>query len=346
MITKHPEELTDLVTRILLAAGADEENARTVADHLVLANLSGVDSHGVWHVRGYVELIQSGQVLPAAKPAILEETANTARVSGNWGFGHVAATFTMERAITKAAAEGMAIAVLVESNHIGRLGHYVETAAEAGMISLVCLGGQGNANPTAVPYGGRDKQMHTNPVAMAFPGGGKHPMCFDFATTAVAGVKIVNAVNRGEQVPTGLVVNAEGGPSTDPNDLFNGGGHLPFGGHKGYALMLAIDYLGRIFGGSDRFINPERGGLYDRYAGTCMIVFKADLFQPFSEYADAADEMGERLRSSKPGVGFDEVLVPGDLEERRRRERRREGIPIEDDVWASIEEAGRMVDIR
>ena len=345
MITRQADDLTALVDRILQAAGADEENAHAVAEHLVLANLSGVDSHGVWHVRGYVEMIQNDQCVPAAKPRILSQTANSLRVTGSWGFGHTAAAFTMERAIAKAADQGMAIAALVESNHIGRLGHYVEMAATAGMISLVALGGQGNAHPTAVPHGGREPKMHTNPVAMGFPGGEKPPMYFDFATTAVAGVKIVNAVNRKEQIPIGLVVDAEGAPSCDPNDLFNGGGHLPFGGHKGYALMLAVDYRGRIFAGSDRFNGRERGGIYDRYAGTCMIVFKADLFQPFSEYAGAADEMGERVRSSQPARDTAEVLVPGDLEERCREERRRNGIPIEEDVWGSIREAGRMVGI-
>ena len=213
------------------------------------------------------------------------------------------------------------------------------------MISMVCLGGQGNKNPTAVPFGGRGKIMHTNPIAMGFPGGEDPPMFFDFATTTVAGVKVVNAHRRQQQLPPGCIVDQEGNPSIDPTAFFDGGSHLAFGGHKGYALMLAIDYLGRIFVGSDAFIDEQRGGQYDRYAGTFMVVFKADLFQSFAEYGGTADDMGRRVRAIPPAPGFDEVLVPGDLEERARQTRRRDGIPIEDDIWETIVQAAASVGI-
>ncbi len=345
MIVKSAAELTALTTRILLAAGATPYNARGVAEHLVLANLSGVDSHGVWHLRGYVEHIQDGQLDPAARPEVVKETPTSVQVSGNWTFGHIAARCAMEQAIEKSAEHNVAIAGLVQSNHIGRLGHYVEMAAEKGMISMVFLGGQGNKNPTAVPFGGRGKIMHTNPLAMGFPAGEDPPMFFDYATSTVAGVKIVNAHRRQEELPPGCIVDEAGNPSTDPADFFNGGSHVAFGGHKGYALMLAVDYLGRIFAGADHFVDENRGGIYDRYAGTLMVVFKADLFQPFADYARAADEMGRRTRTTPPAPGFDEVLVPGDLEEHARRTRRRDGIPIEDDVWETIRQAAAAVGI-
>jgi LDH2 family malate/lactate/ureidoglycolate dehydrogenase len=146
-------------------------------------------------------------------------------------------------------------------------------------------------------------------------------------------------------LPPGCIVDEAGNPSTDPADFFNGGSHMAFGGHKGYALMLAVDYLGRIFAGADHFVDENRGGIYDRYAGTLMVVFKADLFQPFADYARAAGEMGRRTRTTPPAPGFDEVLVPGDLEEHARRTRRRDGIPIEDDVWETIRQAAASVGI-
>ena len=345
MVVKYPQELTQLVTEILLAAGADEDNAAKVAEHLVLANLSGVDSHGVWHLLGYVQKIQDDELDPKSHPEIIKETPASILVSGNWTFGHVAARFTMERAIEVAASQGVGVGGLVQSNHIGRLGHYVEMAAAEGMISMVCLGGQGAKSPTAVPYGGREKLLHTNPIAMGFPGGEGPPMFFDFATTTVAGTKVVNAHRLNQELPPGYIVDKDGNPSTDPNDLFNGGGHVAFGGHKGYALMMAVEYLGRIFVGSDPFFDEKRGGPYDGYSGTFMIVFKADTFQPFADYARVADDLGERARALAPAPGFEEVLVPGDPEVRARETRGRDGIPIEDDVWATIVEAGELVGI-
>ena len=345
MILKSAAELTELASRILAAAGASPDNARGVAEHLVLANLSGVDSHGVWHVKGYVEHIREGQLDPAARPEVVKETPTSVQVSGHWTFGHIAAAFAMERAIEKAAEKNVALAALVQSNHIGRLGHYVEMAAAKDMVAMVFLGGQGNENPTAVPFGGRAKLMHTNPLAMGFPGGEFPPMFFDYATTTVAGVKVVNAHRRQRELPPGCIVDAEGRPTTDPAEFFAGGGHVAFGGHKGYALMLAIDYLGRIVAGADHFVEENRGGLYDAHSGTLMVVFKADLFQSFAAYAAAADEMGQRVRNSPPAPGFAEVLAPGDLEERARRQRRRDGIPIEDDIWETLCEAAAAVGI-
>ena len=345
MVVKSSEELTQLVMEILATAGADEDNASKVAHHLVLANLSGVDSHGVWHLLGYVQKIQDGELDPRAQPEIIVETPSSVLVGGNWTFGQVAARFAMERAIEMAASQGVAVAGLVQSNHIGRLGHYVEMAAAEGMISMVCLGGQGAKAPTTVPFGGRENLLHTNPIAMGFPGGEHPPMFFDFATTTVAGVKVVNAGRRLEELPPGCIVDKDGHPSTDPNDFFDGGGHLAFGGHKGYALMMAVEYLGRIFVGADAFIDEKRGGIYDGYAGTFMIAFKADTFQPFADYARAADEMGEKTRGVAPAPGFKEVLVPGDPEVRTREVREGDGIPIEDDVWATIVEAADLVGV-
>lgn len=346
MVVKSAAELRQLVEQILLAAGADEFNASGVAEHLVLANLSGVDTHGVWHVKGYLDAIAKGDIAPAARPLIVEEAATSALVRGNWTFGHVVARYGMEVAIEKARARAMAIAGLVQLHHIGRLGHYAEMAAAQGMIAMVWAGGFGVEEPVAVPYGGRERVLHTNPVAMAFPAGDEPPMGFDFATTALSGVKLINAQRRNQELPPGSIVDKEGEPSTHPDDFLQGGGCLPFGGHKGYALMLASEFLGRIFSGADAFADPQHGGATMRHQGVCMIVFKADLFQPFADYAGRADDMGQRVRAVQPAPGFEEVLVPGDLEVRSRAERERHGIPIHEDVWQSLVQAAGSVGVQ
>ena len=178
------------------------------------------------------------------------------------------------------------------------------------------------------------------------PAGDEPPMGFDFATTALSGVKLINAQRRNQELPPGSIVDKEGEPSTHPDDFLQGGGCLPFGGHKGYALMLASEFLGRIFSGADAFADPQHGGATMRHQGVCMIVFKADLFQPFSDYAGRADDMGQRVRAVQPAPGFEEVLVPGDLEVRSRAERERHGIPIHEDVWQSLVQAAGSVGVQ
>ena len=141
MIIKTEEELHELAREILLAAGADERNALGVAEHLVAANLCGVDTHGVWHLPVYVKYIKAGEIVPTAWPEILKETPMSALITGHWTFGHVAARYAMEVAIDKATEHNVAVVAVVQVNHIGRLGHYIEMAAAKGMISMVWAGG-------------------------------------------------------------------------------------------------------------------------------------------------------------------------------------------------------------
>ena len=346
MIIKTAEALHALAREILLKGGADEHNADIVAEHLVSANLSGVDTHGVWHLPLYVKGMQAGEIVGTARPEILSETATSALVKGNWAFGHVTAKYAMEVAIEKAKEHHVTVVGLVQACHIGRLGHYVEMAASEGMISMLWAGGFGVEVPATAPFGGRERALHTNPLAMGFPAGEAPPMMFDFATTAVSGVKVLNAQRRGEQLPPGCLVDKDGNPSTDPNDYFDGGAYLPFGGHKGYALMMAVEFLGRIFTGSDTFTDVGRGGAIMGHQGVTMIVFKADVFRPFAAYASQVDEMGGQIRDVAPAPGFEAVLMPGDPEARTRSARKREGIPIADDIWESIIEIAASLGVQ
>ncbi len=344
MIIKTADELYELVRKIFLKAGADERNANGVAEHLVSANLSGVDTHGVWHVPRYVAAIKTGELVPTTSPEILSETPTTALITGNWTFGQVGARYAMEVAIEKASEHNVTVVSLVQAHHIGRLGYYVEMAASKGMIGMLWAGGYGEVEPGTAPYGGRARLLHTNPLAMGFPTGDEPTMMFDYATTALSGIKVVNAQRRGEQLPPGCIIDKAGNPTTNPNDFFDGGAYVPFGGHKGSALTMAVEFLGRIFTGADAFAEVGRGGLLARQ-GVTMIVFKADLFQPFAEYASRADEMGQRVRAVPPAPGFDEVLMPGDPEVRTRADRQRDGIPIADDIWQPIAEVATALGV-
>ena len=346
MITKPADELHALVKRILLAAGADEQNAEEVAEHLVLSNLSGVDTHGIWPIPIYVAAIKDDEIRPAAKPSILQETATSALVTGNWTFGHVAAKYAMELAISKARTQNVAVVGTVQMHHIGRLGHYVEMAAADKMVGMVWAGGYSEDAPASVPYGGSRRVLHTNPISIGLPAGEESTMMFDWATTALSGVKVDNAYHREEQLPPNSIVDKDGVPTTNPADFFDGGGHLPFGGHKGYTLMMTAEFLGRIFTGADSYVDTGRGvGSIMRHQGATMIAIKADLFQSFADFAARADEMERRVRAVPPAPGFDEVLAPGDMEASYREQRRRDGIPIADDIWQSFTEAAASVGV-
>ena len=337
MPTIAAEELRSLTSRILVASGADEENADRVAGALVLADLSGVSTHGVFHLARYVEEVSDGEILPRAKPEIVSETPTSALVRGNWTYGFVSAMYALELALEKADKQGMAIVSLVEANHIGRLGEYAEVAAGRGMVSQVWASGQGVETPTAVPYGGSRPVLHTNPIAIGVPSGEETPMIVDYATTVVSGSKVLMAHGENKKIQPGWIVDSEGRETTDPGLLADGSGsHLPFGGHKGYAIMLADEFLGRVLSGADAYAETERGGPILRHQGVTFIVFKADLFQPMADFGRVSDALHRQVRGVPPAPGFEEVMVPGDLEARARSERGRNGIPLTDVVWKSL----------
>jgi len=168
---------------------------------------------------------------------------------------------------------------------------------------------------------------------------------FDFATTWTSGVKVNNAYNRNQKLPHGYIVDKHGNPTDDPNAFFDDGGHAPFGAHKGYAIMMLVEYMGRILCGANAYADDQRGGETLRNEGATVIAIRADLFQPTSDYTALADEMGDRVRSVPPVESFEKVCMPGDPEAETRTNRRREGIPIEDDTWQTIVETGKLVGV-
>jgi LDH2 family malate/lactate/ureidoglycolate dehydrogenase len=329
-------ELTELATAILERAGADHENASIVARHLAAADECGVHSHGIVHLPGYVDDIGAGRIEPVAKSEVVRDEPACALVSGNWTFGQVAAETAAEVGIAKALEAGAAVVGLVQCHHIGRLGHFVEMAAARGAISMVWGGGYAEQDPHSAPYGGRQRLLGTNPIAFGFPGGEEPPMSFDFATTALAGMKVLTARRRGERLPHGSIIDSDGAPTDDPEDFYDGGAHVSFGGHKGYAIAMAAEWLGRLFTGSDAFADGVHGGPILGSQGVTFITIRADLFTPLERFRARADDMVRRAHEIAPAPGFDRVLVPGELEARTRERYRADGIPVDRDLWETL----------
>jgi uncharacterized oxidoreductase len=335
MIVLHTE-LRGIANEILTRAGASGANADCVAVHLVNANLAGVDTHGVWQLPGYVAAIQRGELLPQATPALLLDQPAALLVTGNWGFGQVAALEAAAQVTRKAQACGIAVASIVQSHHIGRLGEYAERSASQGVISMIWASGLGEEKADVVPYGGRTPIFGTNPLGIGLPVPGQPPIIIDFATSATSGVKIIEAIRKATAFPPGVIVDKTGAPTTDPQQVRAGGGQVPFGGHKGYSLMFAVEVLGRILAGGDAYVKAPMGGVPFSHQGVTMIALKADLFQPLESYLERTSELRERVRAVPPAPGFTEVSVPGDPEMRARAVRERDGIPIPDDLWQKL----------
>ena len=329
-------ELRDLVVRIFVGAGASEANARITAAHIAGANLCGVDTHGARQVAGYVEDIRRGWLLPDTEPKVVREHPGALLVAGGWTFGQAAAEFAVTEGLQRLQRQAVVLAGVVQCHHLGRVGHYPELAAAQGAIALVCGGGYGVGSPITVPFGGRDPIFNTNPLAYAAPAPDGRIMA-DFATTAGANARVMMARERGEPLPEGFAVDAEGRPTTDAEAVAAGGALLPFGGHKGYALMTLIEILTRLVMGGDDYAEEGRGGPVYGHQGVCMLLLRSNLFRPSADYQAGVGELADALRAVRPAPGFAEVLAPGDPERRIRAARTRDGIPLPAEVWQSLQ---------
>ena len=229
MPTIQAAELTPFIDSILRAAGAPASYADIVARHLVEANLTGHDSHGVIRMTEYMRAIDEGRMDPAAAPKITDETASMAQIDGGSTFGQVTAGMGSQIAIDKARASGLALAAMYNIGHTGRLGAYAEMAADAGLAGMIWDGVIGGPRSIVIPLKGSGRKLGANPIAMGFPSAKHGRVILDFATSMSAAGKVRVAESKGEALPAEWIVDASGRPTTDATQLMKGGALRPLG---------------------------------------------------------------------------------------------------------------------
>ena len=338
MLTLSADTLTRTASTIFEAAGTPSDIAALMASSLVGANLAGHDSHGVIHIPTYVDAIKSGGIVPDARPEVIAEGPGIVQFDGGWGFGQYTAHVCMDQAIKKAKQSQIALATVVRVGHIGRVGQWVEEAAQAGVIGLAGVS-FGNGPFAATPYGGAGKVLSTNPLAIGMPLPGGTPFVSDFATTAVAEGKLRVAKAKGVPVPDGWIVDAEGRQTNDVDEFYERGGMLQmFGGHKGYALSLAVEMLSIALTGADTAVGDN-----GRYNGGFFIAIDPTAFRPLDSFTAAAGAICDRAASVPPAPGSSGVLIPGQPEDRNRQQRLEHGIELAESTWEAIRETARAV---
>jgi uncharacterized oxidoreductase len=336
----QPGHLTDLVARIFTAVGAPPDIAQIVAASLVASDLVGHESHGVVRVRQYLDAIRRGDLDPAARPQIAHSDKGVVTVDARRSFGQVAARYTVELGIARAHEHGLAAAGLINCGHVGRLGEWVQLAAEQDAIALAFCNG-GGVSGIVAPYGGAARLLGTNPIAAAIPVGDRAPIVLDFATSAVAEGKVRVARNRGKSIPEGWILDAQGLPSTDPNALYANGMLLPAATHKGYALSLLVEFLGGILTGNGC---PALGNVRPGN-GVLFLVLDVTAFRPLADYMADGARMAATVKAVQTAPGFSEVLLPGEPEQRMQSERRSGGILVDDATWALLTEDAAQLQV-
>jgi hydroxycarboxylate dehydrogenase B len=317
-----PRALEQLSAAVFRSLGADEATSRTIAEALVDADLAGHPSHGVLRIPEYVEAVREGRVQPSAVPAVTACAPAVRLVDGAWGFGAVAMEYAVRVACEAARGEGVAAVAIVRTNHIGRLGRWVERILEAGYVGLL-LACESDGPYTVAPFGGTSATLTTNPIAFGFPRSGAPPVVGDFATGAVAWGKLDHWQRLGEPAPVDVIVDSEGEPTLDIGAFMEGGAIRAFGGHKGSALALMVELFASALTAAS-----ARGEERELAQSGFLLVLDPERFGgSYEAVAERVASVTARVASSRPEDPLRPVLLPGEVEARARSESR-QGIPL------------------
>lgn len=342
-------QLRASISGVLRGAGSAPREAQAVADNLVLANLSGHDSHGVGMVPRYVEAVLEGGLKPNTSVEVKLDAGSLLALDGRRGYGQVVGEQAMQLALQRAQESGSCVMALANAHHLGRIGHFAEMAVERGLVSIHFVNVQ--SRPVVAPWGGGDGRYGTNPFCVGIPLGGRPPFVLDFATSRVAQGKMRVAHNEGRQVDPGYLIDEQGRPTTNPGvvvvpqpgGMF--GALLAFGEHKGYGMAVACELLGGALTGSGTWHRPA-DNLRAVINGMFTVVVDPKKLGTQAAFDQEALAFVDWLRQSPPAPGSEGVLLAGEPERRARLEREAEGISLDDQTWAEIVAAGGKVGVR
>jgi LDH2 family malate/lactate/ureidoglycolate dehydrogenase len=300
-------------------------------------------------------MLELGRINPRANVTIVRETASTATVDGDNGLGLVVGPKANAIAMEKAVAAGSGWVSVRNTNHYGIAGWYVLEALKRDLIGWSMT----NTTRLVAPLWGAERMLGTNPIAIAFPGAEEPPIVIDMATCTAAYGKIEMARRAGSPIPLRWAADRNGVPTTDPNEMVEGGALLPLGsdreggGHKGYALAVMVDVLSAVLSGANwgPFVPPFalRQEIPARSVGKGIGHFfgalRIDAFIEPDEFKKQIDDMVRTLRKTRPAPGTGGPLIPGDPERESEVVRGREGIPLTQPVVDELRDISRRTGI-
>jgi L-2-hydroxycarboxylate dehydrogenase (NAD+) len=340
------QHLSTFTKNIFLAIGCSEKEAAIATETLLSADLRGVDSHGVARLSGYVRLWEAQRVNAKPDIKIIHETPSTAVVDGDAGLGLVVAPFAMQVAIDKAKNVGTGWVSVQNSNHYGIAGYHAMMALPHDMIGIAMT----NASALVAPTFSKQKMLGTNPIAVAIPAGDEQPFVADFATTTAANGKLEILQRKNKPVPKGWVQTIDGNESLNANELKDGGALLPLGGnregssHKGYMLGSIVDIFSGVLSGANfgpwvppfpAYI-PMPLNMPGKGIGHFFGAMRIDAFRPSEDFKKDMDQWIQAFKNATPISENEKVIIPGEPEILIEKERRANGIPLQNSVLEDL----------
>lgn len=311
---------------------------------MVLADLRGADAHGVFRLRQYVQRIQAGGINVDPRIAVVRQAGNTALVDGDNAMGHLVVSFAADRAVEMAQRNGVAWVGIRNGNHAGPGSLYATRPTRSGMIGIYCA--IGNANHMA-PWGGVERLLSTNPIAIAVPTGSRPLLVLDMATSVVSYGTVKERAKRGEALPEGWMIDPQGEPLTDASRA-DEGMLLPSGGYKGYGLSLMVTVLAGVLNGAAvgrDVVDFNHDDVTPTNTGQAIAALDVSRFCEPDEFERSVDALIDELKASRTMPGVDEVRMPGERADRIFEERKRTGIPLSPRVRQELKELAASLEV-
>ena len=337
-----PELLAEYGSAVLRRVGVPAVDADLVVDSLVQADLWGHQSHGVLRLPWYVARLNSGAMTARTEPEPLIDGGPLLLLDGRAGIGQVLTDAARREAVARAREHGVGVVGVRNSNHFGTAMYYTRRAAQDGCVAILTT----NASPAMAPWGGRKKVLGANPWSIAAPAP-QGVVAVDIANTAVARGKIYLARNRGESIPDGWAMDADGNITTDPDAAINGV-ILPMAGHKGYAITFMMDVLSGALTGAHT--GSRVGGPYDpeKVSGTGQLFIAIDVAALGStdDYLGEVGQLIDEVKNTPLAPGTSEIFYPGELEDRTAQENLTAGgVPLPEQTRADLQKLGAELGI-
>lgn len=305
------EYLTDFVREsVVKVAGQDStEQASIFADATVWSDAVGRATHGVWRLPAYLKRIESGLVNCPSQLGVVASSAASLTIDGGNGLGQYVAFEAIRRSVELAGESGIACAGVRNSNHFGAGGYFVAEAARAGSMAILTS----SSFAKVAAHGGSKPVFGTNPLAIGVPRPGKQPLIIDMATSAISGGAILQAVEAGHPIPSGVMVDAHGNSITDPAEAGQGS-LLPFGGAKGAAIALFVELLATCLTGAAP--STEVKSMFSDFSGGAQTGHFVIAIDPSivggdrNAFDTAVDALLTMIQRSS--IGENAVRLPGD----------------------------------
>ncbi|MDB5288093.1 MAG: 2,3-diketo-L-gulonate reductase [Mucilaginibacter sp.] len=320
------EQLKAEFKRVLISLNFTETNAGDCATIFADNSRDGVYSHGLNRFPVFVQYVKEELVNPNAKPTQVSSFGAIEQWDGNLGPGMLNAGSCMDRAIEIAKNNGIGCIAIKNTNHWMRGGTYGWQAAEAGCIGICFT----NTIANLPPWGGIEPRLGNNPLIFAIPKTGGH-IVLDMAITQYSFGKLWQYSNENKPLPVPGGYDSEGHLTTDAATIMATKRALPIGFWKGSGLSLVLDLLATLLSGGNSTAAISQSGKKESGVSQVFIAIKTDTEQN----ARLIAEIISYTKTSATENG-NEILYPGENMIRTRERNMKDGVLVDEKIWAEV----------